>query len=78
MFAILCQFFYELSIILPGHELFKLGTCQVEAGPVGVSDRFVFRGSEVGQQGGHLVKWPSANSLVVSAIKMEHVFKQYV
>lgn len=59
---------HKFSGILPCHELFKLGTSQVEAGPVGVSHRFMFWWSEVGKQGGHLVKWPSANSLVVSAI----------
>lgn len=50
---------------LPGHELLKLGAGQVETGPVSVSHRFVFRRSQVGQQGGHLVKRSPAYGLVV-------------
>lgn len=55
----------KLVEIIPGHELFKLGAGQVETGPVGVSHRFVFRRTQVGQQGRHLVKRPSAHSFVV-------------
>lgn len=56
---------HRLAGILPGHELLKLGAGQVETGPVSVSHRFVFRGSQVGQQGRHLVKRSPAYSLVV-------------
>lgn len=53
------------KVVLPGHELLKLGASQVKTGPVGVSHRLVFRGSQVGQQGRHLVERSPAYSLVV-------------
>lgn len=57
--------------ILPRHELLELGAGQVETGPVSVSHRFVFRGSQVGQQGGHLVKRSPADRLVVPGISIK-------
>lgn len=68
---------YKLVEILPGHELLKLGTGQVETGPVSVSHRLVFRRSQVGQQGRHLVKRSPAYSLVVPGNKiiMNHFTK---
>lgn len=68
---------YKLVGILPGHELLKLGTGQVETGPVSVSHRLVFRRSQVRQQGRHLVKRSPAYGLVVpgNKITMNHFTK---
>lgn len=50
---------------VPCHKFFKLGAGEVEAGPVGVSHRFVLWGPQVGQEGGHLVKRPSSHCLMI-------------
>lgn len=52
---------------LPGHEFLKLGTGEVETGPVSVCYRFVLRGTKIRQKRSHLIKWSSTNSLVVPA-----------
>lgn len=52
-------------IILPCHEFLKFWASQVETGPVSVSHRLVFRGSQVGQQRRHFVKRSPAYSFMV-------------